>query len=88
MVTLALVQGYWVAFKVWKNALLLTSWTLFATFSQNYYHIIANRKAFAGTYDKMTLTLVSGHWVAFKDWKMEFAYFLDIAFSVVLKLLL
>ena len=58
MMTLALLQGYRVAFKVWKNELLLISRTFFTIFSENYYHIVANKKTFAWTYDKMTLTLV------------------------------
>ena len=65
MMTLALVQGHQMACKVWKKGLLLISWTLLAVLSRYKYHIVANTETFAETYEKMTLTLVEGHWMAY-----------------------
>ena len=67
--TLSQGQGHRVTLKMWKNGLLHVSWTLITVESWNLYHIVANGKTFTATYNMMTLTLVQGHWVAFKMWK-------------------
>ena len=64
--TLILVPGHLMTFKVWKNGLLLISHMLVAVLSRYLDHIIANDKTFAWKYDMMTLVLVQGHWMALK----------------------
>ena len=74
LMTLTLVQGHWMTLNMPKNGLLLISRTLFTVESKNLYHLVANEKTFTWMYDMITLTLVQGHWMTLKMWKMDFMF--------------